>query len=388
MENEFNLASLGDWNKDVNDVADQIFNDAPEIIDSASAEDVIDEIEKDDKQEDDNNKNKPENQEDLIDWDDDPNKGADDVETPDKLFRNNQNQDSNTNLTISATKLLLDKGIIDFELEEDEEIDEEMAMELLEEGFENGVENRVSDLLQGLPNELQALNKYVLSGGDMNDFLAKMNTIGNISGISPTLDITEEENQELVIRQMYQEEGMDNDFIEAQIENLKDTGGLERFAKKRFEKWKEQDKKRSQKEVEKQEEFAKQQRAKARQYYTNLKDTVSKEEFDGIKLTARDKNEIPSYMTERKVRLENGNVITPFNLGLMEVLQNQKASVQLAKLLRDRKEDGTFDFSQIEKSATTKVTKEVKQNLRRNRDMPNKSTGSTRTVKSLADYFN
>ena len=382
---EFNLASLGDWNKDA--VADEIFNDAPEIIDGTTAEDVVSAIEKDEEED---VFQKPEETKDTkkveIDWDEDnPNPGADEVETPfDTLKKKEQTSDSQI---ITSTKFLIEKGILDFELEEGEELNEDIALELLEEGFEKGVENRIEDLLQGLPNELQALNKYVLSGGDMNEFLVKMSTIGKSSGISSTLDMSSEANQELVIKQMYQDEGMDDDFIEAQIETLRDTGKLETFARKRFEKWKEQDKDNSQKEAKKQEEYARQQREKARQYYSNLKNTVSKEEFEGIKLSPKDKTEIPSYMTERKVKLENGNVVTPFNQGLMEVLQNEKASIQLAKMLRDRKNDGTFDFSHIEKVATTKVAREVKNNIRRNKDIPRKSVETNSQSKSLADYF-
>ena len=382
---EFNLASLGDWNKDA--VADEIFNDAPEIIDGTTAEDVVSAIEEDEEED---VFQKPEETKDTkkveIDWDEDnPNLGADEVETPfDTLKKKEQTSDSQI---ITSTKFLIEKGILDFELEEGEELNEDIALELLEEGFEKGVENRIEDLLQGLPNELQALNKYVLSGGDMNEFLVKMSTIGKSSGISSTLDMSSEANQELVIKQMYQDEGMDDDFIEAQIETLRDTGKLETFARKRFEKWKEQDKDNSQKEAKKQEEYARQQREKARQYYSNLKNTVSKEEFEGIKLSPKDKTEIPSYMTERKVKLENGNVVTPFNQGLMEVLQNEKASIQLAKMLRDRKNDGTFDFSHIEKVATTKVAREVKNNIRRNKDIPRKSVETNSQSKSLADYF-
>lgn len=382
---EFNLASLGDWNKDA--VADEIFNDAPEIIDGTTAEDVVSAIEEDEEED---VFQKPEETKDTkkveIDWDEDnPNPGADEVETPfDTLKKKEQTSDSQI---ITSTKFLIEKGILDFELEEGEELNEDIALELLEEGFEKGVENRIEDLLQGLPNELQALNKYVLSGGDMNEFLVKMSTIGKSSGISSTLDMSSEANQELVIKQMYQDEGMDDDFIEAQIETLRDTGKLETFARKRFEKWKEQDKDNSQKEAKKQEEYARQQREKARQYYSNLKNTVNKEEFEGIKLSPKDKTEIPSYMTERKVKLENGNVVTPFNQGLMEVLQNEKASIQLAKMLRDRKNDGTFDFSHIEKVATTKVAREVKNNIRRNKDIPRKSVETNSQSKSLADYF-
>ena len=383
MNDTFNLSELGsDWNADQQ--VDNFFNDGPEIIDGTSAEEVVAKIE-DEEKESGKEKEKEGKPEDNIDWDDDnPNPDATDVETPGAAPK--KGEKTQVNSTIAAAQLLMDKGIVDYELEEGEELDEETALELLEEGFESGVENRISELLGGLPNELQALNKYVLNGGDMNDFLSKMNTLGASTGITATLDISVEKNQELVVRQMYKDDGMDDDFIDTQLESLKDTGKLEAFAKKRFEKWKEQDSKVSQQAAQQQELQAKAQREKARQYYSSLKTAVNGE-FEGIKLSAKDKNEIPGFMTDRNIKLSNGAVVTPFNQNLMEVLQNETASIQLAKLLRDRKKDGTFDFSQLEKVAATKVTKEVKDNIRRNKETPRKSTEVSTQSRSLADYF-
>ena len=387
MNDTFNLSELGsDWNADQK--VDNFFNDGPEIIDGTSTEEVVAKIEDDEKEEEEEAGKKTEKEakpEDNIDWDDDnPNPDATDVETPGAAPKRGGKEQ--TNSTIAAAQLLMDKGIVDYELEEGEELDEDTALELLEEGFESGVENRISELLGGLPNELQALNKYVLNGGDMNDFLSKMNTMGASTGITATLDINVEKNQELVVRQMYKDDGMDDDFIDTQLESLKDTGKLEAFAKKKFEKWKEQDNKASQQAAQQQELQAKAQREKARQYYSSLKTAVNGE-FEGIKLSAKDKNEIPGFMTDRNIKLSNGAVVTPFNQNLMEVLQNETASIQLAKLLRDRKEDGTFDFSQLEKVAATKVTKEIKDNIRRNKETPRKSTEVSTQSRSLADYF-
>ena len=140
---------------------------------------------------------------------------------------------------------------------------------------------------------------------------------------------------------------MDDDFIDTQLEALKDTGKLGAFARKRFEKWKEQDSKAFQQAAQQQELQARAQREKARQYYSSLKTAVNGE-FEGIKLSAKDKVEIPGFMTDRNIKLSNGAVVTPFNQSLMEYYR-MKQLLSVAKLLRDRKKDGTFDFSQQKK---------------------------------------
>lgn len=385
---EFNLSDLGaEWNKET--AINNFFDDGPESSDpSIEEKEVVKTIQEGEEGEEDEEaeetsveKGKQKKEEELMDWDDDPV-----LEKKDKDIKQ-KSTDVSTSPVLSAAKLLLEKGIVDFEIEDGEELDEDTALELLEEGFENGVESRIKNLLETLPTELQALNKYVINGGDMNEFISKLSSSKN-AGINKDLDISLEASQELVVKQMYKEEGMDEDFIETQLEVLKDSGKLADFAKKRFDKWKENDKKISTEAEESQKEFARVQREKARKYYSDLKSAVNKE-FEGIKLSPKDKTSIPSFMTERNIKLENGATITPFNKALMEVLQNETTSIQLAKLLIDRKEDGTFDFSQIEKSTKTKVTRELKDNLRRNKETPKESGEMfTQSTKSLADYFN
>ena len=66
------------------------------------------------------------------------------------------------------------------------------------------------------------------------------------------------------------------------------------------------------------------------------------------------------------------------------LLRTPKKRPPLAKFT---KEDGTFDFSQIEKTATTKIAREVKNNLRQNKETPKKSIETNSQSRSLADYF-
>jgi hypothetical protein len=87
---------------------------------------------------------------------------------------------------------------------------------------------------------------------------------------------------------------------------------------------------------------------------------------------------------EKNIKLEKGGSISGIHKDIYEVMVNEQAVLQLAKLLRSRKEDGTFDFSSIEQKAKTQVSEEVRKNIRRNTQTKT-SEGSSQ--KNLEDYF-
>ena len=96
-------------------------------------------------------------------------------------------------------------------------------------------------------------------------------------------------------------------------------------------------------------------------------------------------------MNDKVVKLNNGNTITTMQKELfIDLPKNEKALIQLATLLRNRNEDGTFNFESIIKKAATEVSRTVKENIRRNKSSIPASTTSKnkQSEKSLADYFN
>ena len=115
------------------------------------------------------------------------------------------------------------------------------------------------------------------------------------------------------------------------------------------------------------------------------------EEIEGIRFTKEDKKVLASYMNDKVVKLNNGNTITTMQKELfIDLPKNEKALIQLATLLRNRNEDGTFNFESIIKKAATEVSRTVKENIRRNKSSIPASTTSKnkQSEQSLADYFN
>ena len=290
---------------------------------------------------------------------------------------------------INTLSLLKEKGLVDYELEEGEVLTEERASEILEDGLDNLFEDRIEELFEGTPDLLKEMNKFVLKGGSLDTFL---NTIAkqNSTCITADIDLEKEENQILVVRKGLEEEGYDDEYITSQIEFLKDSKRLESIAGKHFKKW-DDNRKVEQAAILKSQEDAKiREKNQRRELKTKvsifLKET---EEVGGFIVTPKERKALPDYMSDRSVKLENGNQITSMQRDLMRVLNSPTGSVQIAKLLKNATETGELNFDEINKNTETKVTKQVRDNVRRSKQSIVKSAESKNSRKKLklADYF-
>lgn len=395
--NEFqgweSMASEEDFFSQTEDDASKDSTDAKDVLDQVSKDDADDS--KDDKDSGDDNKTPKE--EDLFSLSDD------DVENPgdDSSDEDDDNEDNDTDDSddetkvqtpnISTLNLLKEKGFIDFELEENEELTEEKAEEIIEDKFDEAIEERIKDLFNDLPDVVKQINKYALNGGDINTFFGSL-AKNNNPKITKDLDMDEEANQELVTREILSQEGYDDDYIDTQVEFLKDSGKLKMFSEKKFNKWKKGAEAEQAALVKQQEENSKKQKESLRKAKQKVSTFITEnEEVAGLKFTKDDKKKLPAYMNDRTIKLQNGSVISEMQKELFyEVPKNEKAFMQLAVLLRNRNEDGTFNFDSIIKNTETKVVKKVKENVRRSKtSIP---TGSKNTKKGskkrLADFFN
>tara|TARA_R110000803_G_scaffold205628_1_gene272441 strand:- start:13891 stop:15024 length:1134 start_codon:yes stop_codon:yes gene_type:complete len=287
---------------------------------------------------------------------------------------------------ITALSLLEKKGFVEYELEEGETLTNEKAGEILEDSFDNMLEKRIEDLFSEVPEVVREMNKFVLKGGDINEFLDKV-AQQNTAGISSDLDMDEEANQELVARHGLKEEGYDEEYIAAQIEFLKDSKNLKKISAKHYKKW---NTKRSAEQnaiLASKEAAAKQAKIQRRELKgkvsTFLKDT---DEVTGFTVTPKDRKALPDYMSDRTIRLDNGSQVTGMQRDLMRVLNSPTGSVQMAKLLKAASQEGELSFDEIKKATETKVAKKVKDNVRRNKSITSQSGG--KKTRPLADYFN
>lgn len=290
---------------------------------------------------------------------------------------------------ISTFDILQEKGLIEYE--DEEELTDEKKQELVESfDIEEVLNERVKETLKSLPEEGQQFIQYALKGGDLSSFI--QNVAKNTpSGITKDIDLEEETNQELVAREMLRLEGEDSEAIDAQIDFYKDSGKLKMFSEKKFAKWKANDDvlkanllKEQEERVEAEKERIRVEKEAAKEFIENNK------EIGGLTFSKNDIKELPSYMNDKTVKLQNGSYITQMQKELfMDLPKNKEAFMQLSVLMKNRNKDGTFNFESIAKETKTKLVKKVKENVRRSKSTPTKSLNKGGVSKqALADIFN
>jgi hypothetical protein len=382
-----NLSDEGDFFSEIEDTKETGIDVEDVLKDVAKDEDDDTTDDKDSKKGDDT----PEDDDLFSSEEIEESRANEDIDEDDEEEEDGDEPDTSTSPNVATVNLLKEKGLIDFELEEDEELTEEKAEELIEDKFDEAIEKRVEELFENVPDIVKQINKYAINGGDLNQFfgaLAKNNT----SQISDNLDLAEESNQELVVREMLKAEDNDDEYIDTQLEFLKESGKLKMFAEKKFNKWKTNKAKEQEQLVKQQEENSRKQKEALRKAKQEVSSFLSDNEgIGGLQFTKDDKKSLPSYMNDKSVKLQNGATISQLQKELFyDLPQNKEAFMQLAVLMKNRNEDGTFNFESIIKNTETNVVKKVKENVRRSKqNIPTKSKNKKQYSKrSLADFFN
>ena len=272
---------------------------------------------------------------------------------------------------------LKSSGILEVEGEEDEAM--EVTQDLLAERIEQSIEKRFEESIKGLPGELKNIIKFVSNGGNFYDIVSNYTSSENLN---PEVDMTDEVNQERVLRAILEEEGKDDELIDSQIEFYKDSGKLESIANKYFDKWKEDREKEVEAQVE-QQRLAKQQAAQNQKAFKKELTTFisESESVKGLSINKKDAEELPDYISNTTVKLQDGRQITPFYRDLFEAFKDKEKVVILAKLVKNG-----FDFGDIKKEVSTKQAREIKNELQRqNKNQPKEAHKTQKRLVDLID---
>jgi len=192
-----------------------------------------------------------------------------------------ENQEHPSTDIVSAVHLLKEKGIIDFELEENQELDEDTASQLLEDKLEEAIENRVEELFTDLPDVVKQIVKYAKDGGDLDNLFQNLAKTKQVP-INKNLDLSDERNQELVIRTTMQQEGNAEEEINVLIDYYKDTGKLESISKLKFNTFLEKQKKQEHRLLQEQQQQKQEEQQKIREEKLRISQELkNKDEITG-----------------------------------------------------------------------------------------------------------
>lgn len=282
---------------------------------------------------------------------------------------------------------LVKQGVIEMdeeELKEFEELDDIDKEEVIKDYYFRAVENKFEEDIKNLPEVVKNTLKIAIKGGNVDEYLSKVYTQKQ-TGLTKNMNLSDELNQERVVTQKLVDEGYDEDYIQSQIDFLKDSDKLQITAEKHYAQWKKAEELRDKEYLKRVEDNERAKRDSQIDYRKSITQHLSTvEDIKGFKITKKESAELPDYVAVPNIKTSNGQVITGFQKDLFEAMKDKDKVLLMAKLLR-----GNFDFSSFEKNIKSEQTRNLKENIQRqktNKEI-NSTTGSSQKPKRLVDFF-
>lgn len=284
-----------------------------------------------------------------------------------------------TNVNNKQTlEFLKEKGLVDYELEDGVELSEEDAEHLLEDSWEKALEAEVEATIKDLPQDIKDLIKFASKGGDVGELLGKMVQTAT-AGINKNSNIEDENVQVLAVTMDLKNQGYDQEYIDSQIEFLKDSGKLETISKKSYDRIVAEQEKETAGQVTRQKELVENRKKQAREYKSNITTHINNlNEAGGLPISKQDKVALPTYISEPTVELQDGRYVSEMQADLFKVMADKDKIVLLAKLLKT-----DFDFSAIERKKQTQAARGIKEAVERvdRKEMSNSENGGHKSNK-------
>ena len=278
-----------------------------------------------------------------------------------------------TNVNNKQTlEFLKEKGLVDYELEDGKELSEEEAEHLIEDSWEKALESEVEATIKDLPQDIKDLIKFASKGGDVGELLGKMVQHAT-SGINKNSNIEDENVQVLAVTMDLRNQGYDQEYIDSQIEFLKDSGKLGLISEKSYNRIIAEQEAETAGQVERQKIVLDNKKKQAREYRSNITTHInSLNEAGGLPISKQDKTVLPTYISEPTVELQDGRYVSEMQADLFKVMADKDKIVLLAKLLKT-----DFDFSAIERKKQTQAARGIKEAVERvdRKEMSNSEGG-------------
>jgi len=142
-------------------------------------------------------------------------------------------------------------------------------------------------------DEVSALNEFVQNGGNIEDYIQTAKGEINLD----TIDLSQEDNQKAVIKDLLKEQGYSDDRIKRSIERYEDAGVLEDEANDAKETLEEMREKKSKKLLEDQKKQREELQKQQQKYIQDVeKEVNSLESVRGIPISDQEKKQLMDYI--------------------------------------------------------------------------------------------
>lgn len=194
------------------------------------------------------------------------------------------------------------------------------------------------------PEAREIFQNIIVDGVDPKDYINRYAAIQDYKN----LDLTDELNQERVVRELYRQAGFETEQIDRKIKQHKEYNDLateaEQAQKVVVKKEEENIKLLADKKVREDNEKLRVDQEFSSNVAKILNEKARVQEFDGIPLNAEEARAVHSDLTVKKYKLENGQLLTEFEKDILELNRpaNHPLKVKLALLLRTIKKDPTL----------------------------------------------
>lgn len=369
--------------KDDKNLLDEFEFDAPNLGDFFGVPGTA--VEKIEDSDDDKKKSK-EKEDDDIDLDDEDfdfegSKSKEELEDKSKKKEPKKNDDASTDETnevfSNLSKDLVDLGVFtNVEFGEDEEINSDVFFEKFEEELNVRVENSIKALVDDLDDDAAAFLQFKAKGGNTADFFKLYGQTASL----PVSSVDSEEDQKAFLEYYFKaEDELDDDDIEDRIQSLEESGKLERYAKRYFNKI--QDKQKEEKEalIERQEEAKRESAEQQKKFQTSLKSIINnKKEISDLPIDSKKDAFLVDFIMKPVYSKEDKTNATGFQRKLAEIFRDEEKLILLAKLVHS-----DFDFTSIKKKNESDINKKNLKTIKSNRTITSRNSER----KSITDYF-
>lgn len=250
-----------------------------------------------------------------------------------------------------------------FTSDDDEQEPVSTAEEFLER-FNNEKKKGASEIVQNFIGQFgedyqEAFDAIFVKGVNPKEYFT---TYNNVVGFAE-MDLSDESNQERIMKQALTNQGFDSEDVTTEIERLKNYGDLESVAAKHHKVLVKQEAAKLQ-DLEAKSEAELQQKAQIRNQYINnvqsiLQDKVKAKEFDGIPINPKLAGELQDFLLVDKWKTPSGETLTDFDRAILDMKkpENHAMKVKVGLLIKMLEKDPTL--STIQRTGVTKKSNEL-----------------------------